>query len=65
MHELYLNMLFSLKINMLILKYGSEQLFKFIGNLQANIQIYSVVQKSTNEYSNIYVLEKWDKYEHE
>ena len=48
-----------------ILKLGSEEIFKYIltlKNLQTNIQIYLVVQKSTNEYLNIFVLGKWHKY---
>ena len=43
---------------MLILE-GSEQIFKYIRvfkNLRTNMWIDSVVQKSTNEYPNIFVL---------
>ena len=67
-HKLYLDLLFSSKIDRQILKYCSEQIFKYIRifkNLQTNIWIYWVVQKSTNEYPNIFVLENWHKYEYE
>ena len=67
-HKIYLDILFSLKIDSRILKYGSEQIFKYIRifeNLQTNIRIYSVVQKSTNEYPNIFVLGKWHEYKYE
>ena len=59
MHKIYLNILFLQKKRQ-ILKKGSEQIFKYIWiskNLRTHIQIYLVVQKSTNEYLNIFVLE--------
>ena len=68
MHKLYLDLLFSLKKYRQILEQGSEQIFKYIRiskNLRTNIRIYSVVQKSTNEYPNIFVLGKWHEYEYE
>ena len=61
MHKLYLDILFSLEID------SSEQIIKYIRiskNLQTNIQIYLLVQKSTNEYPNIIVLGKWHKCEY-
>ena len=67
MHKLYLDLLFASKIDRQVLNYGFKQIFKYIRihkNLQRNIQIYSVVGKSTNEYPNIFVLGKWYKYEH-
>ena len=45
-----------------ILRKGTVKFFKYIlisKNLQMNIQIYLVVQKSTNEYPNIFVFGKW------
>ena len=66
-HKLYLNLLFSIKKDSQILKKGSEQIFKYIWifeNLQTNIRMYSVVQKSTNEYTNIFILGKWHEYEY-
>ena len=68
LHKLYLDLLLSLKIDSWILKYGSEQIFKYMPiyeNLRTNIQINSVVQKSTKEYPNIFVLGKWHEYEYE
>ena len=60
---------FLLKIYRKILKKkkGLEQIFKYIGifkNLQTNIQLYLRVQKSTNEYPNIFVLGKCHKYKY-
>ena len=68
MHKLYPALLFSLKVGSQILKQGSEQVFKYIQifeNLRTNIPVYSVVQKSTNEYPNIFVLGKWHEYKYE
>ena len=65
---LYIDLLFSLKIDIHIIKKGSEQIFKYnqiFENLRMNIRIYSVVQNSTNEYPNIFVLEKLHKYKYE
>ena len=66
MQELYLDSFFSLKKDRQILEYVSEQIFKYIynfcKNLLTNIQMYLVVQLSTNEYPNIFVLGKWHKY---
>ena len=63
MHKLYQDLVFSLKK---IVKYF--KIFKYIWifeNLRINIQMYSVVTKSTNEYLNIFILGKWNKYEYE
>ena len=38
---------------------------KIFKNLQTHIQIHLVVQKSTNECSNIFLLGNWHKYEYE
>ena len=54
-----------MKIDRQILKQSFNQIFQYIWifkNLQTNISIYSVVQKSTNEYPNIVVLGKWHEY---
>ena len=67
-HRLYLDLFFSLTIDSWILKKGSEQILKYnriFENLRTNIQIYSVVKKSTNKYPNIFILGKWHKYEYE
>ena len=67
MHKLYLDLLFALKIYRQILKKGSQKIFKYtwiFKNVQTNIQMYSVVQKSTNEHPNIFVLGKWHEYEY-
>ena len=65
MHKLYLDIPFPLKQDRQILEKGSEQIFKYIiifKNLQTNIQIYSVVQISTNEYPKKFILGKWHEY---
>ena len=57
----------SLNVDKQILEKGSKQILENIrnfSNLRMNIQIYSVVQKSTNEYPNIFELTKWHKYEY-
>ena len=33
-------------------------------NLQTNIEIYLVIQISTNEYPNIFLLGKWHEYKY-
>ena len=65
MHKLYLDIPFPLKQDSQILEKGSEQIFKYIRvfkNLQTNIQIYSVVQISTNKYPKKIILGKWHEY---
>ena len=67
-HKLYTDLFLSLKIDRQILEWGSQQKFKYIRifkNLRMNNQIYLVVQKSTNEYPNLFILGKWHKYKYE
>ena len=67
MHKLDPDSHCSLKIEKQMLEKGYEQTFKYIWifkKLRTNIQIYWIVQKSTNKYPNIFVLWKWHKYKY-
>ena len=66
MHKLYFYLLFFIKKNQANIRIGfwtNIQIYLIFKNLQMNIWIYSVIQKSTNQYLNIFVLGKWHEYE--
>lgn len=51
--------------SLIVVTLEKDSLMLIFKNTQTNIQIYSVVQKSTNKYPNTFVLGKWHKYKYE
>lgn len=51
--------------SLIVVTLEKDSLMLIFKNTQTNVQIYSVVHKSTNKYPNTFVLGKWHKYKYE